>query len=269
MPATSSTTTVLALRSASGGVGPGAEQVLVDLLQPLPGGLDRPVEARVRHEIRERIADHVARDFAVAMAAEPVGDRPQPDLRPFDECVLVDLARQADVARGGRSEADRRRRSPSGISRVAPVSTRAETGRQRYCAQVPSSNATNVSGCGRPFAIRQLGSTADDPSVHHNTSGSYIDDKRCDNSCSNTGASSAGEPIGICHDWRAVAQHRRRGRVEHDPRRQGDRFERLAQLDDLLVEALEIDVLRRQRLDDQPLGAIEKRRGRRRWRRSD
>src|SRR5258707_12865625 len=67
------------------------------------------------------------------------------------------------------------------ISIVAPVSTRAGTDRQRYSAHAPSSNATNVLGCGRPLAIKQLGSTADEPSVHHNISGSYSEEKRADN----------------------------------------------------------------------------------------
>ena len=103
------------------------------------------------------------------------------------------------------------------------MSTRAGTGRQRYCAHEPSSSAPKVLGCGKPFAIRQLGSTTDDPSVHHNTRGSYIDDNRCDSNCSKIGASCAAEPIGICHGCALFADHRRRGRVEHHSRRKGDR----------------------------------------------
>ncbi len=45
------------------------------------------------------------------------------------------------------------------ISIVAPVSIRAETGRQRYRAHEPSRSAAKPSGCGKPLAIRQLGST--------------------------------------------------------------------------------------------------------------
>src|SRR5262245_11203791 len=75
---------------------------------------------------------------------------------------------------------------------------RAVTERQPHCDHCPSSSATNVLGLGSPFDTRQLGSTGDEPSVHHNISGSYTVDSRWDSSCANVGAMSAVNPIGIC-----------------------------------------------------------------------
>ena len=77
----------------------------------------------------------------------PSATTQRPDLRPFDERVLVDLAHPADVAGRGRSKAERRlvvrHERPAAC---APVSTRAGTGRHRCCAHEPSSSAANVSG---------------------------------------------------------------------------------------------------------------------------
>ncbi len=68
-----------------------------------------------------------------------------------------------------------------------------------------------------------------EPSVHHNTRGSYVADNRSESSCSNTVPSCSDEPIGICQAWRVFVQERDGGRVEHDSRRHADRSELLAQ----------------------------------------
>ena len=220
-------------------------------------------------EFRERVAHHPAGDLAVAMAAEPVGHGPDPDLRPLEERVLVDLARQSDVACGGRSEADRRRRP----RRASPAS-------RRY-RPAPEPSASDTAPTCRPAAPRTC-SDAAGPSRSGNSARrptSLRSTRAPAGRTATTGAATAAarrpaRARAVRADrhlprLRAVVQHRRRGRVEHDPRRQAIDFERVAQLDDLRVEALEIDVVGRQRLDDQPLGAVEERRRRRSRRRSD
>src|SRR5262249_57964446 len=75
----------------------------------------------------------------------------------------------------------------TGLTSVSEnVSLAARAGMDRHCrsAHEPSSSAAKESGRGSPFAIRQLGSTIEDPAVHHRTSGSDTAERRCDSSAS-------------------------------------------------------------------------------------
>ena len=124
-------------------------------------------------EVRERIADHPARDLSVPVSAEPVGHGPEPDLRPFDERVLVDA----------RAPGRRRWRAAERKRHGTGASTSVSSGGPRACRPGTESTATGAGptirpagprtalGGGRPFVIRQLGSTSEEPSVHHNPSG--------------------------------------------------------------------------------------------------
>ena len=258
--ATSSTTTVLPLRSASVGVrSPVRSRWSLTCCSRCRAASIVRSKRRIGHQVRERVAHHVAGDLAVAVAAQAVGHGPEADLRPLDERVLVDLAHPPDVGRGRRAEADRRRRLSTRISSVAPVSTRAGTERQRYSAHAPSSSATNVLGCGRPFDDQAAGLDHRRPSVHHSTSGSYSDEGAATAAARRPARDRAVDPIGICHSCDAVAQDRRRRRVEHDPRRQRDRLELLAQHRRPARRSARNRLVGRQRFDHQTLGAVEER----------
>ena len=108
---------------------PSRHELVVDLLQPLARRADRLVEAPHRLEIRQRVAHHPAGDLTVAVAAEPVGHDPEPDLRQLEERILVDLPDVADVARGRRLEAEAPRRRAVAGGREPFASTTAGTGR--------------------------------------------------------------------------------------------------------------------------------------------
>ena len=154
--------------------------------------------------------------------------------------------------------------SSTRISRVALVSTRADTGRQRYCAQVPSSSATNV----RRIAAgpSRSGSSARPPTTLRSTTtpaARTSTTSAATAAARRSRASSAVEPIGICQAWvpsansaaAAGSSTTRGGRViaSSDSPRSTTCSSKL----------LEIDVFGRQRLDDQTLRPIEEHRRRR------
>ena len=185
--------------------------------------------------------------------AEPVGHDPEADLGAFEERVLIHLAHAPDVGRRGRAEAqggsrDRqdaaatvepRRRAP------APAATRAAATSRR-------ASAPNMSGAGSPLTIRQLGSTIDDPSVHHNIERVVQRRQRDATAAARTPApSSSAEPIGNCQ----LRARRRRGRAAAT----GSSTTGGGTADDSSVSAsardaaasklLEIDLLGRERVD--------------------
>src|SRR6185503_20437444 len=89
------------------GAGRGANELIVHITHTLPDDVDQLLEAGTHSDVGERVADHPARHFALAVPAETIGDTPDADVGALDERVLVDLAHGALVAGRRRSETRR------------------------------------------------------------------------------------------------------------------------------------------------------------------
>ena len=149
LPRARSTTTVLPLRSALGSCRLPNEIALTPS-SPCRTASITCANPAVGITSADRVAHHPARDFAVAVSADAVGHRPDADVRPLDERVLIDLAHVADVApaaRTGTAAASPRRSAPRRFGR--DVELPSGIAPQPRSVHPPSSSAANVSGCGQ------------------------------------------------------------------------------------------------------------------------
>ena len=134
-------TTVLPLRSTGVRLC-GPDEMVVDLLQAQPGGLDGLLERPVEREVGEGVAHHPAGDLAVTVAAHAVGDRPQALLRAARRtrprcCPAPGRCRDAAAERKFTGPASSTSRVPGSVS----SETTPGTDRQRWFAHEPSSSA--------------------------------------------------------------------------------------------------------------------------------
>lgn len=102
----------------------------------------------------ERIDNGPAGDIPAPVAAHPVGDRPKSDLRHHEHAVLVELARQADIAHACRLERETAAHFVSPKT-VASRSTKA-----------PVSMSEKRIAAGRPTCANASGGKVSPPTVH-------------------------------------------------------------------------------------------------------
>jgi len=78
-------------------------QLLVDTAEAGSDIFDKQARRRRRGDLAERRDDASAGIIAALVTAGAVGHRPQPDLRPVEDRILVPLAHRADMGSRGRA----------------------------------------------------------------------------------------------------------------------------------------------------------------------